>query len=91
MAYFDPLEGPRLRPAWIAATVALNDGNWHNRRDVIDAMLASSDVLPRTCAHILRQAAHADWLEKDGVGPRSVITYRITDAGRAYTNGAQHG
>lgn len=58
--------GERIKPAWEAAERTLADGEWHPWPEVVDVMLASSDVIDKTCSNLIWGAARAGDLEWDG-------------------------
>lgn len=63
---FDPTLGPRIAPAWQALTVLLANGQWHHRRDCVDAMLAGSNLALSTCSGLLRYGVRDGLLEQSG-------------------------
>lgn len=80
MTPFDPLLGERIAPAWLAAAAILRDGEQHALADVLAAMLEASDVQPKTCANVLRNADRAGWVFRSG--PNRNRTIRVTAAGQ---------
>lgn len=50
---------PRLTPAWQTLLEQLADGLWHSRRELVDAMVEASDILPTTCSDLIRNGNKA--------------------------------
>lgn len=63
---WDPTRGERLAPAWKAALTLLADGRWRPWREVADAMIEASDVLPVTCTNLLHQGVRHGVLQRRG-------------------------
>lgn len=81
---FDPQRlGERSKRAYDAITVESEyyDGQWHPWPDVIETMLAGSDLKPASCATILRCMAHKGEIMRHG-------TYRHPHGATSYDRSA---
>jgi hypothetical protein len=57
---------PRCKPAWIAASDLLSDGQWHSEHDLEQVMRAAADLAPRTIENHLRSASARRWITREG-------------------------
>lgn len=58
--------GQRTLPAWNALWDALSDGEWHRQDEVVAAMVAASDILPKTCENRIYNAVQWGGVESVG-------------------------
>lgn len=63
---WDPMKGPRLAPAWSAATKLLADDRWHPWSEVMEVMLEASDLQSRTCANLIYAGMKNGFIVKTG-------------------------
>lgn len=78
-----PANAPRMWPAWLAMFDHLADGAWHPRFETVEAMVAVSDVTPKTCTNLIGRAAHHGFVERRRRGGR--YSDRLTVQGRETT------
>ncbi len=64
MGSFDPTKGVRIAPAWVALTTWLADNGWQHHRTCVDVMLASSDLMRKTCSGLIWKGVRAGLLEQ---------------------------
>ena len=55
---------PRLYPAWLAMLNHLAAGQRRPRRETVDAMVARSDVLPKTASKLIASAAQHGYIDR---------------------------
>jgi hypothetical protein len=76
MAAFEPYMGESKGRAWDAAAALLRSGDWMSRDEVVEAMVAASGLLRKSCEQVITSALHEGWLRR-GLN----LTIRTTPAG----------
>lgn len=70
---FDPMQGPRLAPAWTAALDLLSDYEWHRWTDVVTRMIEHSDVQPKTASNLIHAGIRNEMFARRGKYPNREV------------------
>ncbi|MCA1570773.1 MAG: hypothetical protein LC798_10745 [Chloroflexi bacterium] len=90
-AWFDPLKGERIKPAWLELLNTLADDDWHPWTELVHAMTAVSDIKTTTASNLIHNGVKAGILQRKGKYRTTRPTHtdtrlvRLTDAGHDMT------